>query len=282
LEKSINQPALPHAIIALNATEFGIKLDEWDPATATRRLFDTVSGALDPYTGDPSIRAFAELWKERNVDVWNVPDLLTKYYSSFAVVRIPVRGRYGLMDQQVGTLYDVIAARCEDSQRQKKKARLQLNADDFNVYLQAAFDHFAEKLDEPFNFMEVSMRTNPPPENLGDHILQLALAIQNNSPRCSTFTGPMIFQSVGEIVASSILLDSVLNYKGKLTPLRPNVHRVDEMQVKRMTCSKSIDTFSSVHLMNSATYTGHAHSSVREAKDASTPALDMAQKATKM
>ena len=143
------------------------------------------------------------------------------------------------MDEQVNMLRRVIADRCVQSHKQKRKARLRLNADDFNVYLQAAFDHFTYNLDKPFNFIEVALRNNPLPENLGDHILQLALAIQAHYRSQSTVSGQWIFNVVGQIIASCILLDSVQNYKGTDEPIIATYIQSNISQGKPKISSKS-------------------------------------------
>ena len=221
LEKSINQPALPHAIVAINATELGIDHHEWNSKIATARLLASVETALDSFSGSPYIKDLARRWASRGVRITTVQELIYKYYSSFTAVRIPVKGRYPLMDAQLNNLHNVIVDRCNQSHGMKQRARLHLNANDFNIYLQAAFDHFANNLEEPFNFIEVALRNNPLPENLGDHILQLALAIQARFRDQSAITGQWIFESVGQVVASCILLDSVQYYKGTVHPFQP-------------------------------------------------------------
>ncbi|TKA79469.1 hypothetical protein B0A55_04232, partial [Friedmanniomyces simplex] len=51
LEKSINQPALPHCVVALNGTDPGVDEREWDINFATQSLLSSVKGALDYVEG---------------------------------------------------------------------------------------------------------------------------------------------------------------------------------------------------------------------------------------
>jgi hypothetical protein len=46
IEKPLNQPALPHAIIALNATDNSIDARQWDVQEATQRLMADIEGAI--------------------------------------------------------------------------------------------------------------------------------------------------------------------------------------------------------------------------------------------
>lgn len=203
LEKSINQPSLPHAIIALNATDPGVDKDEWEVAQATENLMSFVNESISTV---PEFIKYASVWRERGKKLHSMKELIECYYSSIRVVRIPAKGRYMLIDQQVGKLHEEIVEGCNKAFATKERARMLANADELNVYLQAGFDHFSSKLDSPFNFIEVSLKNNPIPQDFGDHILTLAAAIHELRP----FTnGPKIFEALSYMVASCILLDCV-------------------------------------------------------------------------
>ena len=211
LEKSINQPTLPHAIIALNTTEININPLEWDIRYATSRLIEANSDCLDPINGHPYFRQLAEQWKERGKTIDTISGLIHCYYSTFKVVRIPVKGRYQLLRNQVCKLHDVIAESCDLSFEAKQKARMLSTSDELNVYFQSAFDHFVKTLDTPFNFVEVSLKNNPIPDDFGGHILQLAIAIQSHGLRRRP---AWIFEKLYSLVASSVMLDCVRHRKG--------------------------------------------------------------------
>ena len=126
------------------------------------------------------------------------------YYSSFRVVRIPEGGRYGRMRDQIDKLHRTITDRCHQSFMDKQRARMLSNADQLNTYIQCAFDHFARRLERPFDFVEVSLKNHPIPRDLGGHILQLAIAIQR---QCGVENGAWIFERLSTMVASCVLLD---------------------------------------------------------------------------
>ncbi|KAK0829036.1 hypothetical protein LTR73_004670 [Friedmanniomyces endolithicus] len=215
LEKSLNQPTLPHAVIVLNATEMGIEEEEWNPKTATASLLKSLSTALDRIGGVPELQDLANTWRsERHTEIRTVRDLIERYYASFTVVRIPAKGRYTLMDKQFNSLLQVINVNCRESLETKRRARMLSNTDEWNIYLQAGFDHFTSNLDTPFNFIEVSLKNNPLPENFGDHIRQLATAILAVYPDPKKTSGQWIFENLGSMVASCILLDCVQYRKG--------------------------------------------------------------------
>ena len=163
IEKSINQPALPHCIVAVNCTDPAVDEKEWDINFATQSLLSSVKGALDYVEGVPRFRELAEHWRSLGKHIYTVEDLILRYYSSFKVVRIPSKPRYMTISEQVGKLHQTIKANCEESFRAKRRARMLTNADELHVYLQSGFDHFTTHLNIPFNFMQISLLRNPIP-----------------------------------------------------------------------------------------------------------------------
>ncbi|KAK5133613.1 hypothetical protein LTR08_007561 [Meristemomyces frigidus] len=163
LEKSINQPALPHCVVAVNCTDPAVDERVWDINFATQSLLTSVKGALDYVEGVPRFRELAEHWRSLGKHIYTVEDLILRYYSSFKVIRIPSKPRYMTINEQVGKLHQTIKANCEESFRTKRRARMLTNADELNVYLQSGFDHFTTHLNIPFNFMQISLLRNPIP-----------------------------------------------------------------------------------------------------------------------
>lgn len=219
LEKSVNQPALPHAIIAVNASDLGINEAEWDVEVATARLLSSVKNSLgSPAKGGvPNIIAHADRWKESK-KIRNVEDLIKCYYATFTVVRLPTIGNYGLLEQQITKLHEQITHCCKLSHNTKRSASMLSTSDQLNDYLQSAFDLFSRRLDKPFNFIEVSLRHKPIPSSFGDHVLQAALFIREFYPLKS---GEWIFENLSYLVASCVLLDCVRFRKGKHLNIRP-------------------------------------------------------------
>jgi len=111
-----------------------------------------------------------------------------------------------LIDQQVEKLHQQISMRCDAAFYAKERARMLPSADELNTYLQAGFSHFSKRLDVPFNFIEISVRNNPVPQNFEGHVLNIAAAIQRNLE----YDDPAyIFEHLSPLVASCILLDCV-------------------------------------------------------------------------
>ena len=79
---SSNQPVLPHAIIALNASENDIDPELWHISTATEKIFESLSGTVNQ---NATFKKYAQFWGERKRQVDNVKDLMLSYYSSVQV-----------------------------------------------------------------------------------------------------------------------------------------------------------------------------------------------------
>lgn len=207
INKSINQPALPHAIIVLNATDNNIDPAQWDPEEATTKLMADIAGAIDrvPYVQDLAYR-----WRlHRRKIIENTKDLLNCYYSSVTVVRIPTTGRWMLINEQIGKLHTQIRRRCKESKIRKEEVRMSLTSDALDGFLQSAFDHFSKNLNTPFDFMKESIKNNPIPLDFRGNVLKLAIAVKNYNNFPNREDGPRIFEHISYLVASCIMLDYV-------------------------------------------------------------------------
>jgi len=225
LEKSINQPALPHCVVALNGTDPGVDDKEWDINYATQSLLSTVKGALDYVEGVPRFRELAEHWRLLGKHIYTVEDLILRYYSSFKVVRIPSRPLYTKIDEQIGKLHGVIKQNCDESFRSKRRAHMLTNADELNTYLQSGFDHFTTHLHIPFNFMQVSLLRNPIPNDFGGHILQLCTTISSQQPNHQPGRVAWMFEKMSVMLASCVLLDCARFRKGRVDELFTNYEK---------------------------------------------------------
>jgi hypothetical protein len=203
IEGVVGQPAKPHIIIVSNFTDPGINVAGWDSRSATRNLLDTYASAINV---NPDVKRHAEYWKSVGRPVKSTEDLILCYYSSVQVVRIPQKGRYGLVNQQITTLHRSIQRRCTEAEENKKRLRVMFNTEEFQIALSAGFDHFSSGLDEPFDFVELSCSLNPIPTDFGGNILRLALAIKSD-PKFRNSSGREIFKELGHMVASCVMLD---------------------------------------------------------------------------
>ena len=203
LEKSSNQPVLPHAVIVLNACENDIPENLWDVPTATRILLESLSRTVFQ---NATFKRYAQFWRERDRPIETIEQLLLSYYASVRVVRIPTYGRPNLIHGQVGKLYSDIQLACQSARMRKAELRMLLDADELQPYLQYAFDHFACHLDSPFDFVQASFINSPIPLDFGGNILKLAISLMEVWE--NEIDGPAIFTELSYMVASCIMLDS--------------------------------------------------------------------------
>ncbi|KAI1640601.1 hypothetical protein F4809DRAFT_397901 [Biscogniauxia mediterranea] len=207
IDKSINQPVLPHAIIVLNATDVDVDENEWDVTKATHLLMSDIHGAI---AREPSLQEFAQTWRNRGKVINSTKDLLECYYASISVVRIPYKGSYMLMNEQVGKLADLVKNRCAASHFRKKQVRMLANTEKLQFYLQAAYDHFTRYYQTPFDFVKETLRHSPVSRNFEGNILNLALLIKEKC-RNPEFRNDaeQIFRAIGPMIASCVMLDAV-------------------------------------------------------------------------
>ncbi|KAF9892309.1 hypothetical protein FE257_002086 [Aspergillus nanangensis] len=204
LEKSSNQPVLPHAIILLNATENTTDPRLWDVDASTEHLMESAKEAIER---NHNLRTRAAFWAPKHRRIRSVKDLLLSYYSTIRVVRVPEKGRPNLISEQIGRLYDEIKRSCQKSRQVKGQLRMLLNSDDLEPYLQYAFDHFSRELDMPFDFVQASFTINPIPSDFGGGILRLARDILDVWK--DQLDGATIFKELSYLIASCVMLDSV-------------------------------------------------------------------------
>ena len=143
LELSLNQPALPHAIIVLNATDLSVNKDQWDVEHATSKLMSDIAGASERVD---EFRRYADIWEFRDRRIDTIKELLECYYSSVTAIRIPTKGRYRLLHQQIRKLHRHITLKCQAALSIKRRVRMLPNNNDLQTYLQSAFNHFSKNL----------------------------------------------------------------------------------------------------------------------------------------
>lgn len=225
IDKSINQPSLPHIVVVINATETSIDDAQWDPDAATKAVLDDYENSIYQV---PALReVLSRLEQGLGKKIRSTHELLLHYYSSVKVVRIPWKGRYMQIDDQVGKLCDVISSRCAKSYVYKEKIRMLLNAERLPQYVTAAYDHFSRQLDIPFDFAKEARRHTPLPKNFGGHILNLILSMYNTHDFHNINAGAF-FQGLSLPIASCIMLAAT----------RDNIHGNNRLLVHSISAPK--------------------------------------------
>ncbi|KIW04786.1 uncharacterized protein PV09_03974 [Verruconis gallopava] len=207
LEAASNQPVLPAAVIALNATEINVEPELWDVERGTRSLLDSLATTVRE---NSTFKKHVEFWAYRNKRIESLEQLVLCYFSSIEVVRIPATGRPKLLQIQIEKLYDAIDRGCVRARERKLSLRMLLNAGEMQSYLQHAFDHFSQTLDEAFDFVRASLFNSPIPLDFGGNILRLALNVMDYKTQArQKIEAAGIFRELARMVASCIMLDSV-------------------------------------------------------------------------
>ncbi|KAM0714605.1 hypothetical protein Q7P37_009901 [Cladosporium fusiforme] len=218
MERSINQPNLPHCIVVLNCSDPSLSAEEWDVDQCTRSLLSTVCGAINYVEGVPRCRALADHWEKLGRRISSTEDLILCYYTSFKVIRLPVGSQFNRIEQQTTKLANLIERCCLHSSRVKDRMRMQTDVAELERYMQHGFDHFTTHVDLPFDFVQASLMHNPIPSDFGDHILQICLAVQRlHSSSPDELAGGL--RQLTAFVASCILLDCARHRKGRLERL---------------------------------------------------------------
>lgn len=202
IEKSTNQPVLPQVVIVLNASENSLDLDEWEVDFATAKLLSSIGHALS----QPILKEYARKRSTAAREIRSPEDLLFSYYGSVRVVRIPTRGRPQLIKNQIDKLYQEISQLCELSRMKKREVRMLFDADELQPFLQLAFDHYAQTLDTPFDFVKAYLMQNPIPADFGGNITKLAIKMMQHWENKLDAEG--IFRELSPMVASCIMLDA--------------------------------------------------------------------------
>lgn len=178
LDKSVNQPSFPHIVIVLNATDVNINERLWDPEQATQELLDDYKYSVHNV---PALQEHLASLKFQGKEVHTTKELLECYYSSVTVVRIPTKGRDMQIDEQLRKLQYAINKGCYRSYAHKKQIRMLLNSERLPQYVNAAYDHFSQNLDTPFDFVEEARRHAPLPQDFEGHILNFIRTVHSTS-----------------------------------------------------------------------------------------------------
>jgi hypothetical protein len=194
IEKACNQSVLPHAIIVLNKSpSHSVDKERWETESTTKDLLHKALAALKK---KDKLQEKVRFWEERNVPINTAEDLLKRYYASITAIRIPNAQPPALVESQINKLHKIIKGKSEESQKKRLEECMQLNAVDLHLYLRKAFEHFAAKVDEPFDFIKASFDINPGSASFGlaSGISNLANIVQKclGYPGCYTILNHII------------------------------------------------------------------------------------------
>lgn len=76
---------------------------------------------------------------------------------------------------QLKLLRHTIIELSDEVHGERCRSRSEIDAVQFDAYLNGAFDHFFTNFDEPFDFLKYLLEVNPPPQTLSEHATHLML-----------------------------------------------------------------------------------------------------------
>lgn len=214
MERSMNRATRPHCVVVLNASDVGLRNEDWDVEHATKTLLADVEDALDPVRGVPKFRMLADRWRHLGKRIDTAQDLILCFYSSFRAIRVPSTPHYRAIDRQIGRLDDVLREACRGSADTKRRIRMLLTAEEQQVYLSRCFDHYASRLDTAFDFTQVALRDRPIAQGFDRHALEFIVTLSKRASSVGTNDTKSIFRSTCALFASYILVDCVRFRKG--------------------------------------------------------------------
>jgi hypothetical protein len=119
------------------------------------------------------------------------------------------------MELQITKLHACTHWAAKNARDRKAALRMLLDAEELQLYLKSAFDHYSKTLDFPFDFVEATFTHNRIPLDFGGNILKLAISMKEQTGHGNS--AHLLFRKLSFMVASCIMLDSVRrNVKGKL------------------------------------------------------------------
>ncbi|KAF7523041.1 hypothetical protein G7054_g11908 [Neopestalotiopsis clavispora] len=198
---SINLPSKPFAVIALNKALNTTPEEQFDRATSTEDFLKSMDQQL---VTNPTFQKYALYWPHDAITT--MEDLFRRYYTGIHVIKIPLKARYQRTHVQRNILYKTIMEDCEKSFRKKEQCHMLADVDQFGLYLSLAFDHFSKTLQEPFDYVQASLKYRPPPSTLSDNILTFVEMIGQKQGLNGQIQ--KLFTDITDFTASCILLDA--------------------------------------------------------------------------
>jgi hypothetical protein len=168
--KSLNQAALPYAIVILNNVP--LQGEDWlsrEYAT-TEVLKSMKTWGLE----NEGLAKLAGKWNDILPDdkkVRSMGDLFLRYFKDISVIYVPphVVNSTAILDQ-LKLLRHTVIELSDEVHKERCRSHSEINAAQFDAYLNGALDHFFTNFDEPFDFLKY---LNPPSQSLSEHATHL-------------------------------------------------------------------------------------------------------------
>ncbi|KAF8243740.1 hypothetical protein K440DRAFT_663912 [Wilcoxina mikolae CBS 423.85] len=203
LQKSVNQPMLPYAIIVINALD-AESTEPWWKDNITDVQLDKYAKCIET---DPILMELVKYWGKRNKPIATLRELILCYYSGIKMICIPhmkSTSAAPLLIKQYKKLHGEIQNAMIQTRKMRIEAELLMDSEELNIYLGDAFDHFSSEPSRPFNFLSAAFARNPVRTAFGARVVDVATRLM----RTRMFeAGRKVFKELAPLIASTILLD---------------------------------------------------------------------------
>ncbi|KAF5562298.1 hypothetical protein FPHYL_5730 [Fusarium phyllophilum] len=205
-----NRFGLPHLIIVINRCDDD---SNWDPIATGQQILNEQQRILE---GNGKVKAMAERFREVGIEINTLEDLLLTSYASVQFIRLP-QGREAVfcLSTQLGRLHRMIYQSSNLSLDEKLHRRMLLSAPNMDEFFRLAFDHYSNKVKEPFDFLAQLISLRPPPAKMAARLSELMIetfkALDTNDDRVpivSEFCGV-----VAPLVCSVMALDAARSFE---------------------------------------------------------------------
>ena len=156
----MNRPTLPHLIVILNQSDDD---SAWDPAETTRQILAEQAGILER---NHAVAGLRDALRKLGARIDCLEDLLRESYSSIRFIRLPGVTACARLSEQLRLLHVMIRDCSREGQRQKMEAKMLLPSKTLDRFFKLAFDHCANKVNEPFDFLKALFTVQPLPDTL--------------------------------------------------------------------------------------------------------------------
>ncbi|KAF5573225.1 hypothetical protein FPANT_12525 [Fusarium pseudoanthophilum] len=168
---AINRFGLPHLIIVINRSDTD---SDWDPFATGQQILNEQQRVLE---GNDRVKAMAGRFRGVGIKINTLEDLLLTSYASVQFIRLP-QGREAVLclSTQLAKLHRMIYQSSNLSLDEKLHRRMLLSAPSMDEFFNLAFDHFSNKVNEPFDFLAQLISLRVPPAKMAARLSELMIA----------------------------------------------------------------------------------------------------------
>ncbi|CVK96681.1 uncharacterized protein FMAN_11011 [Fusarium mangiferae] len=160
-------------------------------------------------------KAIADRFRRVVIEIHTLEDLLLTSYASVHFIRLPKGQSAVCLSSQLGRLHTMICQLSNQSLDEKVRRRMLLSAPNMDEFSRLAFDHYSNKVKEPFDFLAQLISLRPPPAKMAARLSELMIetfkALDTNGDRISIVS--RFCGVVAPLVCSIMALDAARSFE---------------------------------------------------------------------